>query len=47
MTDWSESTVLRYDEARRANCCVSWAFTIILSGISSVIFFSLKSKTEV
>jgi len=47
MTDWNESIVLRYDEARRAKCCVGSALTIILAGFSSVIFFSLKSKTDV
>jgi len=47
MTGWNQSAVLRYDEARRAKCCVGSAFTIIIAGISSLIFFSLKSKTEV
>ena len=47
MSDWDEHKVLRYDEVPHNTFCVGCLFTSIMMVVAGVIFFSLKSKTEV
>jgi hypothetical protein len=43
MTDWSESTVLRYDEVPRNTFCVGCLFTSIMAVVASAIFFTINN----